>query len=191
MLFVLPICLNLDGMRCHSNALIIGLAYIVTAADGAGGTDRQRPDRTNSPWRWGQQPPAKCDYHRHDVVRRLASCTSTALRTSDGASIKIFFHLLPALHVIVKQKVFSSKFVTNSLFLHSTHGCDVAQKAFGQGQSNPLDSVLPFQAAITSRDLLSELHQTSCQSEPPLPFLCGPATLEVSPLRHFVAAVTP
>lgn len=99
--------------------------------------------------------------NRHYVIRRLAISTNTAVRTSDGASIKISFHLLPAPYVIVKQNVFSSKFGMNSLFLHSTRGCEVAQKAFGQGQSNPSGSVLPFQAGITSRDQLTGPRQTS------------------------------
>ena len=113
--------------------------------------------------------------NRHDVIRRLAGCTSTAVRASDGAFIKICFHLLPAPHVIVIQNVFSSKFCMNSLFPRSTHGSEVEQKAFGHGQSNPSGSVLPFQAGVMS--VLSEPHQTSWQPEPQVPFLCGPATL--------------
>ena len=93
---------------------------------------------------------------RHDIIRRLASCTSTAVRTSDGASIKISFHLPPESHVMFKQKGFSWKFGMNFLFPHSTNGCEAAQKVSGQGQSNPPGSVLPFQAGIMSRDLLSE-----------------------------------
>ena len=49
----------------------------------------------------------------------------------------------------------------NSLFSHYAHGCEVAQKAFEQELSNPPGSVLPFQAGVTSRDLLCEPHQTS------------------------------
>jgi hypothetical protein len=99
--------------------------------------------------------------NRHDVVRRLACCTSTAVRNSDAASIKTSSHLLPLPQVIVKQKVFSSKFSMNSLFSQYAHGCEVAQKAFEQELSNPPGSVLPFQAGVTSRDLLCEPHQTS------------------------------